>query len=498
MSDTASIGRLVDGTAAWLLTYAIHGTVLLGAAWLASRARVGEQVRETLWKLALAGALLTSTAAQLRPSAPVVRLGIPAPAKIEAAAPDVRATAPTMDATEAPPAVQPARRTESANIPWTLIIVLAWLAGAAVAVGRLGAGWLRFTRGLRRVPVLSGDPAAVALRELCAAAGVRRAIRLTSSERLAAPVALPGWEICIPRNVAARLDGEQLRAMLAHETAHLLRGDPGWLWAASVTAAVFWFQPLLRVCLRGLRNAAEYQADAWAAGRADAFALARCLAEVAAWGSARRVPALVAGMAGGASLVSRVERLLHGPREPRPRRRWTAAGVLAIALAAAYVPAVTTGNATAQSSDRQLSFAARFGISQALADAIEGAAVREGVDPELAFRLVNTESRFDERKLGPGGVGLTQIIVPTARTLQPGITREQLLQRDTNLRLGLRYLRRMLARYDGNVVRAVQAYYQGPRQLERDGVRRDTRTYSEQLLGPMAGLGLYHGRPIRR
>jgi soluble lytic murein transglycosylase-like protein len=203
-------------------------------------------------------------------------------------------------------------------------------------------------------------------------------------------------------------------------------------------------------------------------------------------------------MAGGASLVSRVERLLHGPREPRPRRRWTAAGVLAIALAAAYVPAVTSGSATAQAPARQMSFAARFGISQALADAIEGAAMREGVDPELAFRLVNTESRFDERKLGPGGIGLTQIILPTARTLQPGITREQLLRRDTNLRLGLRYLHRMLVRYDGNVVRAVQAYYQGPRPLERDGLRRDTRTYAEQLLGPMAGLGLYHGRPVRR
>jgi len=500
MSDTGSTAmRLVDGTAAWLLTYAIHGTVLLGAAWLASRARVGEHVRETLWKLALAGALLTATAAQLRSSAPAARLSLPSPSVIATPAILDAGAVPVRAESDGTPSVPAARSAQPAHLPWTSLVVLAWLAGAAVALGRLGSGWLRFTRGLSRVPAASGDPAAMVLRELCDAAGVRRPVRLTCSARLTAPVALPGREICIPQDVARRLDGAQLRAMLAHETAHLLRGDPGWLWAASVTAAAFWFQPLLRVCLRGMRNAAEFQADAWAAGRADAFALARCLADVAAWGSPWRVPAPVAGMAGGgASLVTRVERLLHGPREPRPRRRWTAAGVLALALAAAYVPAVTTGRATAQQPARQTSFAARFGISQALADAIERAAVRERIDPELAFRLVRTESRFDERKLGPGGVGLTQIILPTARRLQPGITREQLLQRDTNLRLGLRYLHGMLARYDGNPVRAVQAYYQGPRQLERDGVRRDTRTYSEQLLGPMAGLGLYHGRPVRR
>ncbi|HEX9936812.1 MAG TPA: transglycosylase SLT domain-containing protein, partial [Longimicrobium sp.] len=149
-------------------------------------------------------------------------------------------------------------------------------------------------------------------------------------------------------------------------------------------------------------------------------------------------------------------------------------------------------------SAQQPTFAARFRIDPGLAAAIERAAARERVDPELAFRLVYTESRFDERKTGPGGIGLTQIILPTARSLQPGVTRRELMQRDTNLRLGLRYLNRMLARYDGNVVRAVQAYYQGPRQLEREGLRRDTRTYSEQLLGPMFGLGLYQGRPVHR
>ncbi|HEX9940197.1 MAG TPA: M56 family metallopeptidase, partial [Longimicrobium sp.] len=348
MIDTGSIGRVADGTAAWLLTYAVHSTVLLGVAWLVSRAHVGEQVRETLWKLALAGALLTASIAQLRPGAAAVRI-TPAPTGTEIVQParpaiDAPAGFDGRETVVSPVSVAAAAR--RASVPWTRVVVLVWLAGAVAALARLAAGWMRFTRRLARVPAAPGEPASVALRQICDAAGVRRPIRLTWSKGLAAPVALPGGEICVPHAMAARLDVEQQRAMLAHETAHLLRGDPLWLWAASVMAGVFWFQPLLRACLRGLRDAAEYQCDAWAAERTGAFALARCLADVAAWSSPRHTPAPAAAMAaGGATLVRRVERLLHGAAEPRARRRWTVAGVLALALAAAYIPAISTETA---------------------------------------------------------------------------------------------------------------------------------------------------------
>ena len=166
---------------------------------------------------------------------------------------------------------------------------------------------------------------------------------------------------------------------------------------------------------------------------------------------------------------------------------------IAVALAAAaLLPSVSAAQPGG------VAWSARFGISSPLAAAIERAARAEGVDPELAFRLVRTESRFDERKTGPQGVGLTQIILPTARRLRPGITREQLLQRDTNLRLGLRYLHRMLRRYDGRVQTAVQAYTQGPRQLDRAGATAETRAYAGQVLGPQAGLAAYRGPGFAR
>ena len=48
---------------AWLLTYLLHSTLLLGLAWLASKplARWSVAAEEAVWKLALVGALLTAS-----------------------------------------------------------------------------------------------------------------------------------------------------------------------------------------------------------------------------------------------------------------------------------------------------------------------------------------------------------------------------------------------------------------------------------------------------
>ena len=46
----------------WLLTYALHSTLLLGAAWLVTRYWVhAHSVREVIWKTALIGGLITAS-----------------------------------------------------------------------------------------------------------------------------------------------------------------------------------------------------------------------------------------------------------------------------------------------------------------------------------------------------------------------------------------------------------------------------------------------------
>ena len=58
---------------------------------------------------------------------------------------------------------------------------------------------------------------------------------------------------------------------------------------------------------------------------------------------------------------------------------------------------------------------AQFRAKPDLARAIYDAALREGLDPELGFRLVREESRFNPRAVSPAGaVGLTQLMPAAA------------------------------------------------------------------------------------
>lgn len=110
-----------------------------------------------------------------------------------------------------------------------------------------------------------------------------------------------------------------------------------------------------------------------------------------------------------------------------------------------------------------LAFANRFGIPVDLSASIFDAAMAEGIAPELGYRLVHVESRFKRGAASNrGALGLTQVRLPTARSYMPGVTAKDLRDSDTNLRLGFRYLRDLLRRFDGDLELALVAYNRGP------------------------------------
>jgi soluble lytic murein transglycosylase-like protein len=134
----------------------------------------------------------------------------------------------------------------------------------------------------------------------------------------------------------------------------------------------------------------------------------------------------------------------------------------------AVVDAATAGRYAAARDAARIRYMVRYGISFELASAIERAALEEGIDPDLAFRLVRVESRFHERAVSSAGaLGLTQLMPATANELQPGIAREEIFERDTNLRLGFRYLRWLLRHHRGDVEEALHAYNRGPGTVAR-------------------------------
>ncbi len=140
-----------------------------------------------------------------------------------------------------------------------------------------------------------------------------------------------------------------------------------------------------------------------------------------------------------------------------------------------------------------IQFSNKYGVTAGMAGKVFDASLREGIDPELAFRLVRLESEFNEHAVSKvGALGLTQLMPSTARLYDKAVTRDQLFHGETNLRVGFRYLRTLLDMYKGDVRLALLAYNRG-----EDAVWRDVRAgvnpgngYDRWVLRDYKGTGL--------
>ncbi|MGQ0815189.1 MAG: transglycosylase SLT domain-containing protein [Gemmatimonadota bacterium] len=105
----------------------------------------------------------------------------------------------------------------------------------------------------------------------------------------------------------------------------------------------------------------------------------------------------------------------------------------------------------------------RYRIPADLAAKIYDVALAEGIDPKVAFSLVDVESDFSHKAISPvGALGLTQLMPTTAKFFQPDIARADLFDPETNLRIGFRFLKELIAKYNGDVDMALHAYNRGP------------------------------------
>jgi beta-lactamase regulating signal transducer with metallopeptidase domain len=403
--------------AAWLLTYALHSTLLLGGAWLISRrlpARMAP-VEEAVWRLALIAGLVTASlqlAAGREPLAGRWELRAQPAPPIEAAAsaPVPPRLAPMAESSvstplAAVPAMSTASRPAAGILPSisfsraATFLVGLWAALALLATLRWAGSLVWLRRRLRARPEIVGGGVHGLLRVLSGETG-EEPVRLTCSSRLAVPVAMGvrRREICLPPRALSHLEPEQQEGMLAHELAHLVRRDPFWLALSHLVSGVLFFQPLNWVARRRLRELSELLCDRWAVERTGRpLSLARCLAEVASW--SRRTAALpVPSMADRpSSLARRIRRLLEdgGSPDRRVRPAWLVAGGAVVLLGvAAAAPGVSAGSAAAEHAAKE---AARQGQAAPAAapaaepkyeiqegDASEAAAAADAADVEGA------------------------------------------------------------------------------------------------------------------
>jgi soluble lytic murein transglycosylase-like protein len=143
--------------------------------------------------------------------------------------------------------------------------------------------------------------------------------------------------------------------------------------------------------------------------------------------------------------------------------------------------------------DKIMQYSTKYGITAGLAGKVFDASLREGIDPELAFRLVRLESEFNEHAVSSvGAIGLTQLMPSTAVQYEKGVTVEKLKHADANLRIGFRYLRTLLDMYKGDVRLALLAYNRGEDNVWRD-VRRGVNPgngYDRFVMKDYKGKGL--------
>ncbi len=348
---------------AWMLTYLLHSSVILGSACLLWKWLPGTAlpIKELFLKLALVGGILTASlqvGLGIQPLGGSWELASTGDPSGEEAA--IYLAAESTGATQDPLPAGPLRRDETTawgqrTATFSIWLSLAWLLGAGILTAGLLISYLRLDALLMDRQRLDRGPLFELLQRLMRLTTTRLTVGLASSPRISIPMArghLRG-EICMPRRALEELSPEHHEIILAHELAHLERRDPSWLLLARTIESLLFFQPLNRMARKHLQEVAEYRCDDWAVQQTGRpISMARVLTELAEASLRSRGAHLAPAMASDRSrLARRITRLVDRdyPRPEDPVSRWMPIGAtVALAVLVIVAPGFSIGDSAAQ------------------------------------------------------------------------------------------------------------------------------------------------------
>ena len=293
--------------------------------------------------------------------------------------------------------------TEAPRVSATLMV--AWLVGVLLLLGRLANAQRRFRVKLRHLPTLDQTGLPIDLRELCRRAGVPETVRFVESNGIAAPsvsgIVRP--TIILPQGIVASLSQQQLRWVLLHELAHVRRHDLIVVTLQRLAAILHFFNPAIWMANRIIHQLREYACDDLAASlsRSSAIESGEAFVRILRHADRRRLGlegALgVFGLDSRACCLRRVHRLLDTDRPIR-----TAPGVWSlwglILLAAVAVPHLRAGdNATPANSQDP----AKHSTTTNQAD-------RKATEEDAPAK---DSQEFELQVVGPGGKPIAEALV---------------------------------------------------------------------------------------
>jgi TonB family protein len=210
-----------------------------------------------------------------------------------------------------------------------------WMAGAGISLAIVLVGLSRLAWLASRARRVDTGRWAELAGEMCRALGMRRPIVLLQSEH---PMLLMTWGLARPKILlpatACDWPDERARIVLLHELAHVRRGD----WAAQIAAEVLrclnWFNPLVWIACKRLRQESEQACDdAVLSGGVDGSDYATHLLDLARTLNGERGPWLPApAMARPSSLEGRISAMLNASINRSPLTRSARIATLIAAL----------------------------------------------------------------------------------------------------------------------------------------------------------------------
>lgn len=312
-----------------LLDSALRVSVVTGMALLAIVCLRGGSAAIRHWMLAAATvcALTLPAFQSLVPSWPVaVAIPVPFPMAVDEPASWIS----RVDGVTAivRPATEPARTLSGARLLGWL-----WFAGTTFFMALLAVGLARLAWLGSRATAVDNVQWQHMLRELSQRYGLTRSVRLLQTDH---PALLVTWGVRSPRILlpagANMWPDERIYVVLAHELAHVVRND--WLSQISgeLLRALYWFNPLVWLTSRRLREESERACDDTVLETGvDASAYATHLLEVArGFSNHRGAWSPAPAIASPSHLERRVRAMLNARLSRRPVTRLTR---VAIALA---------------------------------------------------------------------------------------------------------------------------------------------------------------------